>query len=100
MLRTKDGVDQVVGKTVTGVVMTENENSSPRSQLFLIFSDGTSYEFWVHSEKMTTASQVDQCDRDEVIRLLRNRPGTNIWAFPSSGDKSGSAQAPLWTDDR
>lgn len=100
MSRTKDGVEQFVGKTISSVVMTENENGSPRSQLFLIFSDGTSFEFWVHSEKLTTAGCVDQCDRGEVIGLLQNRPGTNIWSFPSTGDETSGAQAPLWSDDR
>lgn len=40
----KDGVGETVGKTITQVVVTKR----PRAleQVFLIFSDGTYFEFW------------------------------------------------------
>lgn len=41
----KSGIEQIVGKTITGVVEISRE-SSPRQQLWLTFSDGTRYEFY------------------------------------------------------
>ena len=95
MSRTKDGLEQIVGKTIAGVVMTENEKGGPRSQLYLIFSDSTSFEFWVDSDRITTASCVDQCGKEEIISVSQRRPDTEIWAFPSPHRESAGNQKHL-----
>ncbi len=41
----RDDIKKIVGKQIKGVVVTEGE-SDPRSQVFLIFSDETYYEFY------------------------------------------------------
>ena len=41
----RDDLQNIVGKQIKGVVVTEGE-SDPRSQVFLIFSDETYYEFY------------------------------------------------------
>ena len=41
----KSGIEEIVGKTITGVVEISRQNS-PRQQLWLTFSDGTRYEFY------------------------------------------------------
>ena len=43
-------LDQILGKTITGVVVKEHAGGSPRSQVFLVFSDGTHYEFYSFDE--------------------------------------------------
>lgn len=44
--------DAIVGKTISGVIIKEGNvrRGSPSYQLFLIFDDDTSYEFWVSGE--------------------------------------------------
>lgn len=43
----KDNAYEIIGKTITGIIIKRNRHSrSPRSQLFLIFDDFSSYEFY------------------------------------------------------
>ena len=44
----QQGVRNILGKRIKGVVVTEG-SSGPRSQVFLIFSDNTYYEFFSFS---------------------------------------------------
>jgi hypothetical protein len=37
---------QIVGKTITGIVLHESEGPGPRYQLFMIFNDNTYLEFY------------------------------------------------------
>lgn len=43
-------VDQILGKTITGVVIKENLTDSLCSQVFLVFSDNTHFEFYSGDE--------------------------------------------------
>lgn len=45
-------VDQILGKTITGVVIKEFP-STPRMQLHLVFSDGTNFEFYCQGDEIT-----------------------------------------------
>ncbi len=42
----------ILGRTIRSVIMKEviDRDATPRSQLFLIFDDGTSYEFYCHAD--------------------------------------------------
>ena len=42
----KPGVRQIVGKRIVGVVTAENPGGVPRTQAFLLFSDGSRFEFY------------------------------------------------------
>ena len=43
----KDNVYQIVGKIIIGVIIKETKlKRSPHHQLFLVFDDHTSYEFY------------------------------------------------------
>lgn len=43
----KTEMEQILGKTIIGVIIKENlQDRPPRSQLFLIFDDHSSYEFY------------------------------------------------------
>lgn len=41
----KDGLRQIVGKTISSVIVAKN-HKSPENQVFLIFEDGSYFEFW------------------------------------------------------
>lgn len=66
-MRVKDSLRQVIGKTVDGVVVCRNPD---RSQLFLAFEDGTSFEFWVSDADLSMASRIDQQSLTKVIEIL------------------------------
>lgn len=42
----KDGLKYVIGKRIVGVVVASSEGRAPKQQVFLVFSDGTRFEFW------------------------------------------------------
>ena len=52
----KDGLKQILGKRIAGVVVADG-NSAPRQQVFLVFSDGTRFEF--HGELFTCGGGLD-----------------------------------------
>lgn len=90
---------QMLGKTIVGVVVSENASSGPRTRLHLVFSDKTSYEFWIHEGSLSGASGLDQASLEEVLDQLRNQPKTHIQA--SAIDPSrGVVQRDLLADDR
>ncbi len=59
----KDGIKQIMGKTIKGVVVKEDIYPS-ESQVFLIFTDGTYYEFY--SKKISGTSEVDRGGLKEI----------------------------------
>lgn len=66
----KDAINEIVGKTISGIVSVENEHHAPRHQLILLFSDGTSFEFY--GDSFTCAAGIDAYrDLDLVERALR-----------------------------
>lgn len=42
----KDGLKYIVGKQIAAVMVAYNEKNDPHNQVFLVFPDGTSFEFW------------------------------------------------------
>jgi hypothetical protein len=44
----RDGIRQIIGKTITGLIVKErvNPETGPATQVFLLFSDGTNYELY------------------------------------------------------
>jgi hypothetical protein len=48
----KDTAYQILGKTVIGICIrySAEEHVLPRSQLFLVFDDGSSYEFYCYRD--------------------------------------------------
>lgn len=55
--------EAMVGRTITGVVVKESDRP-PRSQVFLIFSDGVYSELW--SDAPINAARLWPGGRDEV----------------------------------
>jgi hypothetical protein len=60
----KDGLRQIVGKTISSVVVAKNEKANPRHQVFLVFSDGTSFEFF--GPDFSCASGLDRSGVEEA----------------------------------
>lgn len=67
-------LDQILGKTITGVVVRENASDSLRSQVFLVFSDGTHFEFYSQSEivpikgvRCGGMDEVTSYSQDEIV---------------------------------
>ncbi len=53
----KDGVEEILGKTIAGVIIKKNTTGSisPAQQLFLLFDDGQGYEFYSSGSIYTTS---------------------------------------------
>ena len=50
-------LSQIIGKTISSVIIRTRKKGKPRCQLFLNFEDGNSYEFFCNEELITpTAS--------------------------------------------
>jgi hypothetical protein len=66
----KDDSGQILGRTITGVIMKESGERYPNAQLFLLFSDGTYYELYgehIHG------SGPDRGGKQEVLDYTRGR---------------------------
>jgi hypothetical protein len=53
----KDGVAHIVGKRIAGVVVARSPRG-PKQQVFLVFDDGTRFEFW--GENFSCCSGLDK----------------------------------------
>ena len=60
----KTGIQKIIGKTVSHVVVATNERA-PRQQMFLVFSDGTMLEFW--GEHFNCGSGLDRGGMAEAV---------------------------------
>ena len=66
----KDDAHKIIGKTINGVIIKKTKlNRSPHCQLFLVFDDGTSYEFY-SDRPIRPAGGIEQMDFDHVIRYM------------------------------
>lgn len=54
----KSGVRDIVGRRITGIIVKE-ASKTPRTQLFLVFDDGTYFEFY-STEDIQACGGVDQ----------------------------------------
>lgn len=95
MVRAKDSLSDIIGKTISSVVVAENRQSEPRVQVFLVFSDNTSFEIWSNDKDLSVASGVDKCDKDRIIEVLKNRQETQIWTFESDAFNLAMTQQDL-----
>lgn len=84
---------EIIGKIVSGVVLTRNTNGNPRSQVFITFSDGTAFEFWANYEVICMASGLDNCCVDEIVTNQKRRDGTRVMAFRPAHEDANSPQA-------
>lgn len=95
----KDGVRKILGKRVAGV-MVKNSANTPRAQVFLVFNDGTYYEFY-SSVEISSGGSIDPGGRKEIIEYMGKTTslifeaweelGTTERAINSNQERRGSA---------
>ena len=84
MGRIRDELSQIVGKTISHVVVVKNPTAHfPKSQLVLVFQDGTSYEFWANEEDLSMGGGLDSYGVDQVVELARRNADSKIHVCPS-----------------
>mgnify|MGYP000889280995 CR=1 FL=1 len=78
----KDGLRETVGKTITKIVVTKR----PRAleQVFLIFSDGTYFEFW--GGEFNCAGGVDHGGFSAVLAYAERAGGSITAVYPASSN--------------
>lgn len=70
----KDEVRQILGKRITGVVIKERKGEGhPRGQLFLVFEDGTYYEFYTPFDTISTTGGVCRGTIGDVLNYMNDR---------------------------
>jgi hypothetical protein len=74
----KSGAREVVGRRISGVIAKEGKGS-PRSQVFLLFDDGTYYEFYSDSPIRGTGG-VDRGGYESVLGYLRGPERDPVFA--------------------
>jgi hypothetical protein len=82
----KDGIEQIVGRAITAVVVSHN-NNAPSRQVFLVFSDGTSFELW--GNDLHCAGGLDRQGMPEVIAHLERR-GSQFITYARNASAEGS----------
>lgn len=79
----KDGAQEILGKSISGVVIKSSPDQ-PRSQLFLLFADGTCFEFYSDGSIRPTGG-VDRVTIEDVRRYLKGRTEVVFEAYPKRG---------------
>lgn len=67
----KSQIQGIIGKKISGVVVAENPRP-PHSQVFLVFDDGTHYEFY---GQVNSASGLDRGGMEEAERYAKKCGG-------------------------
>ena len=71
----KDGIRQIVGKTIAAVVIANN-GRRPYHQIFLVFDDETSYE--IYGDSFTCAGGLDKMGIERVLRYAKLAMGADV----------------------
>jgi hypothetical protein len=67
----KDAAAGIIGKRITGVVVKQiRKGGGPRGQLFLVFEDGSSFEFYSVDGCIVGAGGLDRGGLVQVLRYL------------------------------
>lgn len=67
----KNAIRQILGKTISGVIVKRNSQGNPSSQVFLLFDDDTHYELYADGADISGAGGVDAGGRDKVLSIGR-----------------------------
>jgi len=71
----KSGIGEIIGKTITNVVVTENSRL-PRQQVFLVFDDDTYFE--LYGDDINCTDGIDKGNLDTVKRCASNTGGSML----------------------
>lgn len=93
----KNGAKQIIGKTITGVVIKRAKGGEiPRSMLFIKFDDGTYYEFYsMHGEILNTGGVAVSGGFAALLQYLQDTHDIDFCAIrsPDSGEVSVRASS-------
>lgn len=86
----KDGLKYLIGKRIAGVVVATSKHS-PRQQVFLVFSDGSRFEFY--GENFSCCSGLD--DARTIQRYVDSGQGeiVRVYAGTAGADSEQGAAA-------
>ena len=94
----KSGIKQIIGKTVTGVVVADSHiRNCPDRHIFITFTDGTFFE--VYGENFSGASGLNTGGLPEVMDYVNHLEVSIIDIYQASAG-SPMAQQENGTDDR
>jgi len=65
----KDGIKEILGKTVTGVIAKERAGV-PQSQVFLVFSDNTWFELYCTDSVISGTGGLREGGMDQVRKYM------------------------------
>lgn len=88
----KGGLKHIVGKQIAAVVVAASERS-PHEQVFLVFADGSSFEFW--GDDFNCGAGLDRVDG--IARYVKSNQGEIVRAYGHPADSARSARPPLTT---
>jgi hypothetical protein len=89
----KTGFAQIVGRRISGVIFKQAlYPKQPESQLFLLFDDGTYYEFYASRDLISQTGGVDKGGIEEVRRYMA---GPQRWPVLAALNDAGDARALL-----
>ncbi|MGB8647804.1 MAG: hypothetical protein WCF84_21400 [Anaerolineae bacterium] len=69
----KPEIRQILGKTIKAVVVSEENAAGPRTQVFLIFTDNTAYEFY--GGDFSSAGGLDQGGIEAAVKYAAGSRG-------------------------
>ena len=98
-MRTKDSLNDLIGKIISGVVVAQYPEGNPRSRTYLTFSDGTAFEFWEDEEGMAMAGGLDVGGVDQITEMLERREGAKIVTFRPPHEDPNVPQRDMLTDN-
>lgn len=75
----KDGIKEIIGKTVSGAVVGKNSRQ-PHVQLMLTFTDGTYFEIW--GDSFTCAGGVDKGNAETASAYVTSMGGSVTQRYP------------------
>jgi hypothetical protein len=64
---------RILGKTITGVIVCEENQAGPRQQIFLLFDDDTAYE--IYGNDVHGAGGLDQRNAAAALTYARSFQG-------------------------
>jgi hypothetical protein len=70
-------LQQLLGKQITGIVLKESD-ASPRSQLFLLFDDGTHFEFYSSFDKIVPTKGLWPHQDGQTVKNVRAYMGDKM----------------------
>jgi hypothetical protein len=97
-VRVRESLSDLIGKIISGVVVAQYPKGTPRSQLFITFSDGTAFEFWEDGQMLSMAKGLDSTNVDQLIARLEQRDGAQINVIRPSHEDPKAIQRDMLTD--